>query len=347
MNINIFKWQFSPFLILLALWLPIDNAQAAKLLGVTCKAGLNATPGSTGIVTLSDITPANANNESVTVQLNWSCTQTGLSSGFVSLCFGVDGGSYNPSTISPRYMSKGTISPTLPRLAFNMIPQGTSLWGKIDSGNEYITAKIPIDGRPAGSSIDTVITGFININIAMSGATNALATDGTYTNNFLNTALEYDADTNSGFANCSTSPFPGKAQFPFTVQAKVIKDCKINTTSDINLNTHPATDVNITGNTVIGVTCTNTIPYSISLTPSNNATDGAGIMSGSIGNPDKVPYNLSKVLGTSSSWGNISSNWVAGTGDATNQNRTVYVNVPSADFKPDNYSDTVTISVKY
>jgi spore coat protein U-like protein len=96
------------------------------------------------------------------------------------------------------------------------------------------------------------------------------------------------------------------------------------------------------------VTCTNNTPYTISLTPSNNSTTGAGEMSGTSGNLDKVPYNLRKVIsGTSSSWGNISNNWVTGTGNAVNKDETVYVDVPSADFKPDTYSDTVTIRVNY
>jgi len=40
-------------------------------------------------------------------------------------------------------------------------------------------------------------------------------------------------------------------------------------------------------------------------------------------------------------------NGVKDIGNGLVQNKTVYVTVPSADFKPDTYTDTVTIHVNY
>lgn len=351
---SVFRWYYSPVLLLGALCLPIENANAFKLAGLECEAGLNATPGASGIVTLDNVTPSNANTVNTIAQLNYKCTQSGLSSGYVSMCFGVDGGSYDPGIISPRYLSKGATSPTKPRLAFSMTPQGASLWGPLDSGNEYITTKIPIAGRNSSDGRN-VIEGKIDINIRLSGSENTLATVGNYTNIFTNTTLKYDGDTLEGLANCSSSILPGRNAFPFTVQTTVIEDCKISTTvGDIDLGSKPATERNIAGETVIGVTCTNNAPYNIGLSPSNNNLDGSGVMtSKNSNNTDKVPYQLRSKPGPNGTvWGNRTTvtdtgNGVAGKGTGTSQTNAVYVTVPSADYKPDEYSDTVTINVHY
>ena len=58
MKINIFQWRYSPFLILGSLLLPINYAEAA----VTCTASIND-------ANLGDITPANADNESIVATL--------------------------------------------------------------------------------------------------------------------------------------------------------------------------------------------------------------------------------------------------------------------------------------
>lgn len=71
-------------------------------------------------------------------------------------------------------------------------------------------------------------------------------------------------------------------------------------------------------------------------------------MSGTGNNPDKIPYQLLRDSeGGRVAWGNGEGNWAVdvGTGEAKTKN--IHVTVPSADFKPDNYSDTVTVHVNY
>ena len=41
MKINIFQWRYNPFLMVLALWLPIRKARTNYLLKIMCKAVLN------------------------------------------------------------------------------------------------------------------------------------------------------------------------------------------------------------------------------------------------------------------------------------------------------------------
>ena len=118
---------------------------------------------------------------------------------------------------------------------------------------------------------------------------------------------------------------------------------------------HPASNTNILGSrgNAIGVTCTKDAPYTIGLAPSNGNQAGSGVMSGTGSNNDKVPYQLRSAPGfNGKTWGNTATststgNGVADIGNGLVQNKTVYVTVPSADFRPDNYSDTVTIKVNY
>lgn len=162
--------------------------------------------------------------------------------------------------------------------------------------------------------------------------------------------------SSSAPGTCNTSP-GGSLYFPFTVSATVPKNCIISAASDINLGSKPANAPAATlignNNNGLSITCTKSTPYFIGLRPSNNSTTGAGVMSGSGTNiTTKVPYQLRQVAGLGTIWGNTATstnagNGVGGTGTGLADTRTIYVTVPSADFKPDNYSDKVTVNVNY
>ena len=65
----------------------------------------------------------------------------------------------------------------------------------------------------------------------------------------------------------------------------------------------------------------------------------------------KVPYQLRRTAGPSGAiWGNVANatgNGITGSGTGTSTSQTVYVTVPSTDFMPDQYTDTVTITINY
>jgi spore coat protein U-like protein len=142
----------------------------------------------------------------------------------------------------------------------------------------------------------------------------------------------------------------------FQVTLTVLKVCSVTAGagSNIALGTQSATATNVLGSNTISVTCTKTTPYFIGLSPSNNSTTGAGILSGATGgNTDTIAYKLSSTAGPSGTvWGNTATstavgNGVAGTGSGSAQSLTVYVTVPAMNYTPDNYSDTVTVNVNY
>lgn len=340
MKINIFQWRYSPFLMLLALWLPTGNAQAA----VNCTASMPT-------VNLGDITPANADDKTISANLNYKCKNTFLESRRVYVCLAVDGGD-KPEVVIPRYMS----GPNTPRLAFTMTLSGGTLWStrnNLSGGTEY---KSVLHDIPGGGSISIDVP--INISLLPSND-NTSATPGIYTNNFNggHTALTTDVSPYKGdgsLLDC-TKGSQGTERFPFIVQATVIKDCKVTTTGALDFGSV------ISGSTptpasssadLINVTCTKGTPYKIGLSPSNGNVEGMGVMKNSTAT-DTVPYQLRSTAGIAGKiWGNTATsttvgNGVAGIGNGISKGEAVFATVANTDVKPDTYSDTVTVHVNY
>ncbi len=341
-QIKRFQRLYSLLLIPILMWLLAVSANAT--LDVTCKANMN-----TGVVNISNaITTANSESESITGSLEYSCTNTGDTAGYVSVCLAADGGN-KPNAVIPRYMN--TVSSTS-ELAFNMTLPNGKTWGTRTSGlgTEYSSGAIYIPARSTTSG-QSNISGQVVINISLlPNNGNTLATPGTYTNN-INGDLTFNTAENSSSMHCLEEVQDKSNAFPFTVQATVVSSCEITAKpTDINLKNIAVSGTNITGSTSISLKCTHTAPYTIGLAPSNGNINGAGVMTGTIPSSDRIPYQLHSADGKA--WGNTATaksegNGVAGTGTGINKVHAVYVTVPSADFKPDHYSDTITININY
>ena len=139
-------------------------------------------------------------------------------------------------------------------------------------------------------------------------------------------------------------------QDQFEVRVTIEPTCTVTagTASDIDLGSQPATGTDVTGSNTISVTCSDTTPYTVGLEPSNAATDGAGVMTGTTG--DEVPYRLYSA--TDVIWGNTAvvgdpGNGVAGTGTGSPVTQQVTAIAPSMNFTPGDYADTVTVYVNY
>lgn len=333
--IKLFQWHYGLLLLPLMLWLLINSAHA----NITCTASMN-----TNTVNISNtITPFNADDASIISTLTYSCTNNEPSNSYVSLCLGVGNNDNSPS-LNPRYMT----GPNDTKLAFIMTLPDGSLWGD-DDRSVYQPSPFLI---PANATVtDSVV---ITFSLRPSFG-NTFATQGVYSSEFggNHTTLTYQSNIDQTPIGCETGSYQ-QGQFPFNVQATVVNECKINTTSDINLGSHPASATNFTGsnNKAIDMTCTNGAPYNIGLAPSNGDINGHGVMTDTDSKTFKLPYQLlSTPAGTI--WGNNGNtydtltNGVLGRGNGSVQLHTVYVTVPSADVKPANYSDTVTINVNY
>ncbi|MEO7553748.1 MAG: spore coat protein U domain-containing protein [Alteraurantiacibacter sp.] len=141
----------------------------------------------------------------------------------------------------------------------------------------------------------------------------------------------------------------------FDVSMTITAACSVTagSASDIDLGTVASTATDLGDSSNITVKCSNTVPYYVGMAPSSGATSGAGSLSPSGSSPDTVPYQLRSSAGTSGAvWGNTATttavgNGVAGTGNGSDQTLTAYVTAPSANYAPDTYSDTVTVTVNY
>jgi len=331
------QWPYGLLLLTLIVWFSINNAHADLI----CTASM-----SSNTINISNtVTPATANNAKITGTLSYSCTNNTESDRYVSVCLGADGGNYDSATLNPRYMT----DPNGSKLAFTMtLPDGT-LWGN-DSSSFYQPDSflIPKDGTINGNVV-------INVSL-LPNFNNAYATKELYISSFENshTTLVYQSHFSKPASyDCQTGIFE-RNSFPFKVQATVVNDCKINTTSDIVLGRQPASTTSFIGsnNEAINMICTNGTLYNIGLSPSNQNENGAGVMISTDNENYGLPYQLSSnpsgmVWGNNGNTYDTLTNGVTGQGKGTAQSHTVYVKVPNTDVKPAKYVDTVTIYVNY
>jgi spore coat protein U-like protein len=335
------------FILLLALGnlgLPrLAQAQSASCANPTIS---NVTFGTVDITT---------GTQNVTGTINWSCTSTALLSillapeADIAMCLNLNTGT-GGAQANPRLLSSGSNT-----LQYQLYANAsdTQIWGST------ATPATPI---PLGISVN--IPGTLLFNDTVTGTTpfyaqlpggQTTAPVGTYTSTLAVTVSgTYTLNGHTPLSNCTSGLTPlnaGSASFVTT--ATVQKACVV-TANNVNLGAVPSTAVNTTASNTLNATCTNGTPYFVGLAPSNGSTTGAGVMAGTIGgNTDKVPYQLSSTPGPSGTpWGNTATsttvgNGKAGTGSGLVQSMTVYATAPSANYRPDSYSDTVTVNVNY
>ena len=325
----------------LLLWVgQVLPAQAA----VNCTASMTAV--SFGAVDLVAGTGLQTN-----ATLNYSCTNTSLMNvEYVRVCFHIGEGAQGGGFFNPQRRMLGGGNP----LWFQLYDSsGSVIWGtrwQASLPPYQATLTVPrrsggVNGQAGGSA---VMQGRIQ-------AGQAAVPAGSYQNDFSggHTEITWTRSTASMPGNCTGALNGGT--FPFLVSATVVKGCQITAgaASDINLGAVPYGSSNLAANNNIHVTCSGGTPYHVGLRPSNGHSAGAGVMSGSGGNTDQVRYQLRQAPGPAGAvWGNTATaavlgNGVAGTGNGLPRSIPVYVTVPSTSYAPDQYSDTVTVTVHY
>jgi len=323
-------------------WLPAGNAHADS--NVTCTATMSNV--SFGNVSFTD--GSGSANASVNATLNYTCTNNAilLVQEATTVCFSIGDGVQGNGQFNPRQMTDaaGDI------LQFQLYQGATTTnWGSTGTSSPYTTS-FTIPGSLLGGaqrSGTATLRGTLVSN-------QTTAPPGSYQDQFtgVHTAIQVNSQAGTTAPASCIGGTSGNS-FPFTVTATIIKGCTV-TANNINLGAVPFNAINTTASGTLGVICSNGTPYFVGLAPSNGNTAGAGVMKGATtGNTDQVPYQLSSTAGPGGTpWGNTATttsvgNGKAGTGNGLNQSMTVYVTAPSANFRPDSYSDTVTVNVNY
>ncbi|WP_432377296.1 Csu type fimbrial protein [Duganella sp. P38] len=135
----------------------------------------------------------------------------------------------------------------------------------------------------------------------------------------------------------------------FDVTLKIIPDCTISATALDFGQSQGLLSTNISVNTSLSVTCTNTTLYNIGLNAgtTGGSTTAARLMGGTTGgNTSTVAFNLYQAAGTTN-WGNTQgTDTKSATGTGTAQTHTVYGVVPAQNTPvPDVYKTTITATV--
>lgn len=310
---------------------------------------LSSRAGHAVVCSVSNVTPVNfgstinvlATTTSMTsMTFHYSCAkELGDVLAGVTLCFNI-GNSAVSGQIASRAMS--SVGPPISVLNYQLYQDagGAVIWG--NQSQEGATPMVNLNLLNL-----TPVTGNLTV-YARLNTPQPNAIPGVFQDSY--TATTAFVTQNIGLlsppATCGNTT---TATFPFIVTATVVKKCNISYANHVNVGAVNANQLGATASSSLGGICSRNTPYTIGLLPSNSNTAGNGIMKGNrSGNTDTVPYQLRAMAGaTGNVWGNTAQNSVAGTGTGVTFNHNVYVTLPSVNYTPDSYSDTVTISVTY
>ncbi|MDG5475528.1 spore coat protein U domain-containing protein [Citrobacter freundii] len=291
-------------------------------------------------INLGSVNPLSATGATSSMTFNYTCAkELGDALAGINLCFNI-GTSAVSGQVTPRNMSlNGTPAQTLAYQLYQD-PGHTKVWGsQYQSGTTFPMVQLNLLNL-------TPVTGSLTVS-AQIVTPQTSAVPGNYQDTYT-TATAFVTLNPGLLLPPTTCGDTVAARLPFTVSATVSKQCNITSATDISFAPARATGRNLTASNTVGVACSNNTPYTIGLQPSNGNTTGNGVMTGTGSNTDKVPYQLSSTPGPSGTvWGNTSLNTVTGNGTGTTTSYPVYATVPSANYTPDSYADTVTIAVTY
>ena len=142
----------------------------------------------------------------------------------------------------------------------------------------------------------------------------------------------------------------GSNNTTFDVTLKIIANCVISAAPLDFGQTQGVLASNVSVNTNLSVTCTNTTPYNVGLNAGTGtgSTTAARVMSGTGANTSTVSYNLYQAAGATN-WGNTQgTDTRSGTGSGAAQTLTVYGAIPAqATPQPDTYKSTITATVYF
>ncbi|SET87773.1 spore coat U domain-containing protein [Variovorax sp. OV084] len=330
-----------------ALRLPLFCALLWLLSAGSAQASINCTATMTAVAFGTVDLVAGGTPTPATATLSYTCTKTGNTNTteYARVCFNIGDGNEGLTNFNPRVMKSGAGD----SLKFQLYQGTTStIWGS--SGNAAVpnpyTINIAIPARSTTSSGSTTMRGEL---IALQ----TTVPPGAYQDNFagIHTSITLTSSTNAPPTTCGTAVAD---QFAFIVSATIAKSCLV-TADPLNFGSVAGLPggANIDQTSTINVTCTTPTAYTVALTPSNNATTGAGAMTptgGVPGNTDTVAYRLYSNAARTSPWGGVTgTNTVAGTGTGQVQALTLYGRVlgASVNVRPDSYLDVVTVGVTY
>lgn len=297
------------------------------------------------------VTVNTSSGAAATGTIGYTCTNHNRAPAPVNLCLDIGNPSYPGTAAQPLMQYSAStlafqldVDPALTRIwARTVQPLQTQFTIPGATGNGGGN-----NGNGNGNQPGTITGSFTFYGLIQANQPGAVA--GTYNASFYNTLLGF---ISSAGGNCQSNVGDYSGQdFSLNVTATVGNACVVSA-SPLNLGTVNRSTGSAASSSSIVVKCPNRTPYNVGLLPSNGDVNGAGVMSGTGGNTDKVPYQLRSAAGANGPvWGNTvtstsTGNGVSGIGSGSDQSLTVYATVNNTNFNADTYIDTVRVFVYY
>lgn len=330
-------------LVCAAMWgLPVRQASAAP----SCTATMTN-------INFGDVDLVSGGTLTATSTATWTCQNDQAGVRYMRVCFNIGDGSASIAS-GGNHWNPRILRDTAGNEMDVQFYQGatSTIWGSASQViNDPYDVVVTLPARnnsnsPSVTSGSTTMRGVI-----IDGQ--AGLPNGTYTSSFAgnHTAFRYTtaATSNNGIGDCNSATNDG-GTFAFTATANVVKSCVVTADPlDFGSVDGIVSSANIDSQSNIYLTCSKPTAYRVLLIPSNNSTTGTSAMAGQTsGNNDTVPYQLYRNAARSQQWGSQTANSPTGTGTGLSQTLTVYGRVPGLpNVRPDNYKDTVTVSVTY
>lgn len=289
---------------------------------------------------------------SIPVTVTITCRKDSWFSRRFHVCLALDSGRWpnpTPANNGDRYLctSQNQCRNTAPRISYNLYTDSNHsqiLGNIVPSQGASNTLNTTINLSWLASSGEAKLTFYAQLKLAP----NTNLTPGTYQNPFSlgSTALLWNRDPDNDTCGSYTA---NDGRIPFTVQATVPERCYVEA-DELNFGSVPATSKDIIGQTQMRVQCTRGTSYSIGLRSDNSLGEGKGAMQPLSGSNAAVPYTLHRSSPSDKNnnlWGYASNLRTSGRGDGKAQSYPVFGKVPSADYRPGKYQDTVRIEVSY
>jgi spore coat protein U-like protein len=272
-----------------------------------------------------------------TATLSINCTG-GQGGNNVRICPNINAGSGGVgSGGNPRFMLNGAT-----QLQYNLYQDSarTTIWGSYLWSSPSVTPPtidLVLNGSGNGSTTRTIFG-----RVFASQQTLAPAT---YTSSFTGAQTQI-AYKQTGSNSCATIGSTNATSASFTATATYSSVCHLASTN-LNFGSTGVLVSSVAGTSTVTATCSATTPYTVGLN-GGNANAGNPTQRKMANGAVQVTYGLYQNSAHTSPWGNVSGNWVGGTGSGLGQGLTVFGLIPvQTTPAPATYSDTIVATVTY
>jgi spore coat protein U-like protein len=304
--------------------------EVAAAQNITCTASMtNVAFGA--VNPLSSLTSANAT-------FNYTCNNSANATRSATVCFSIGDGTQGAGQTNPRQMQDGAADALTFQLYQN--PSFSTVWGSTFFGafSTPLQANVTIARRSSTSGTATMYGRVTNGQTA--------AVPGSYLDDFAGGHTAITVNEAAGSTAPGTCDNTIAGSFAFTATATVSKQCSVTATA-LDFGTVGLLLASTPGTSTIGVQCSSGSAYNIGL---DQGLNGATITTRKMAlGANLIGYQLYSNAARTTVWGNtVGTNTVAGSGNGSVQNLTVFGSVPAqATPSAGTYTDTIIVTVTY